>query len=189
MNPLLSLLNIILQIYLLILTLRLLLEWSGISGRNPFCRWLVKLTQLLLKPLQQILPNKSHFNWSCLVLMIVVAALQLSLLSWMARQTLPQLGGLLIATAGNLLYLASQLFFWGIIANAILSWVAMLNHQIAPLQEVLYYLTRPLLQPAQKIIPSIGGIDFSPIPVLILLQLCNSLIAVPLITLGLGFVF
>jgi len=185
----LALINFILQLYLIILILRLCLEWSGISGRNPFCRWLVKLTQPLIKPLQRVLPSRGHFNWSCLVIMIIVAAIQLSLFTWFSLHTLPPVIGLCIAIIGNLLYLTASVFFWGIIANAILSWIGMMNHNFAPLQEALYYLTRPLLQPAQRLIPPIGGIDLSPIPVLIILQLFNSFIAAPLMAFGLSLVF
>ena len=185
---LLSLLNLILQLYLIILIVRLLLEWSGASGRNPLCRWLVKLTQPILNPLQRFLPSKGNINWSCLLVAIIVDILQLLCLSWAQMNALPQVGGLLIAALGNLLYLTATIFFWGIIANAILSWVTAMNHTFSPLQEVLYYLTRPLLKPAQKIIPPIGGIDLSPIPVLLLLQLFKGFVATPLIVSGFGMV-
>lgn len=180
------LLNLILQLYLIILILRLVLEWSGVSGRNPFCRWLVKLTQPLINPIKTFVRSQGSVNWACVIIILIIDILQLLVLSWNNWQALPNIGGLLIAAVGNFLYLTATIFFWGIIINAIISWIATMNQGFPPLQEILYYLTRPLLKPAQKIIPPIGGIDLSPIPVLILLQLFNNFVAVRLIALGLG---
>ena len=179
-------LNLILQLYLIILILRFLLEWSGVNGHNPFCRWLVKLTQWALNPIKNFIPSRGNINWTCVIIIIIVDVLQLLILSWNNWHNLPSIVGLLIAAIGNFLYLTSTVFFWGIIANAILSWIAMMNHNFSPLQEVLYYLTKPLLKPAQKIIPPIGGLDLSPIPVLLLLHLFTNFVAIRLMVVGLG---
>ena len=182
----LSIINTILQLYLIILILRLLLEWSRASGYNPICRWLVKLTQPVLRPFQFMLNSKGYFNWPCLVVIVIINALQLCSLMWANMQTLPSISHLAIAIVGNTLYFIATIFFWGIIIHAIISWIAMINHSTSPLHEVLYYLTKPLLAPAQRIIPPIGGIDISPVPVLILLQLFTRFIITPLIAFGLS---
>ncbi len=182
----LSVINLISQFYLIILMLRLLLEWTGASGHNLICHWLVKFTQPVLQPLQSILTSKGHFNWSCLLVIVLISTLQLLLLIWINKQTLPNIGHLAIAVVGNLCYLTARIFFWGIIAYVILNWISIVNHSTTPLQEALYYLTKPLLSPAQHIIPPIGGIDLSPIPVLILLQFFIRFIATPLMVFGWG---
>lgn len=68
-----------------------------------------------------------------------------------------------------------------IIASAILSWLFafdVINHRnrfVSQLAGFLDAVTRPLLEPFRRIIPPLGGIDISPIVVLLLLQFANVL--------------
>ena len=64
-----------------------------------------------------------------------------------------------------------NLFFFAIIIRAIMSWFRPDHHH--PMNIVLIQLTEPLLAPARRIIPSISGMDLSPIAVLILLQVIS----------------
>src|SRR6218665_2053929 len=85
------------------------------------------------------------------------------------------------------------LMIWFIIASAILSWLFafdVINHRnrfVNQLASFLDAITRPLLEPFRRIIPPLGGIDISPIAVLLLLQfvriLFNNSAAGPLIEL------
>jgi len=69
-----------------------------------------------------------------------------------------------------------SLMIWFIIASAILSWLFafdIVNHRnrfVSQLAAFLDGMTRPLLEPFRRIIPSLGGIDVSPIVVLLLLN-------------------
>ncbi|NOX60582.1 MAG: YggT family protein [Chloroflexi bacterium] len=62
---------------------------------------------------------------------------------------------------------------WAIIIRILLSWVRIntSNPVVYRLMEILYQITEPILAPARQIIPPMGGMDFSPIIVLILLSL------------------
>ena len=63
-----------------------------------------------------------------------------------------------------------------IVASAILSWLFafdVINHRNRFVNQIAAFLdaiTRPLLEPFRRIIPPLGGIDVSPIVVLLLLQ-------------------
>ena len=84
-----------------------------------------------------------------------------------------------------------QLMIWFIIASAIRSWVFafdVINHRNRFVSQIAGFLdavTRPLLEPFRRIIPTLGGIDISPIVVLLLLNfariLFNNSAAGPLI--------
>lgn len=73
------------------------------------------------------------------------------------------------------------LMVWFIIIQAILSWLFafdVINHRnrfVNQLSNFLDALTRPLLEPFRRIIPSLGGIDVSPIVVLLLLNFARIL--------------
>jgi YggT family protein len=74
-----------------------------------------------------------------------------------------------------------SLMIWFIIASAILSWLFafdVINHRnrfVSQLAAFLDAVTRPLLEPFRRIIPSLGGIDVSPIVVLLLLNFARIL--------------
>ena len=74
-----------------------------------------------------------------------------------------------------------QLMIWFIIASAILSWLFafdVINHRnrfVSQLAGFLDAVTRPLLEPFRRIIPTLGGIDISPIVVLLLLNFARIL--------------
>ena len=74
-----------------------------------------------------------------------------------------------------------NLMIWFIIAQAILSWLVAFdvvnyrNRFVYSVGSFLEQITRPLLEPFRRIIPSLGGIDVSPIVVILLLQFVNIL--------------
>ena len=74
-----------------------------------------------------------------------------------------------------------NLMVWFIIAQAVLSWLVAFdvvnyrNRFVYSVGSFLDQITRPLLEPFRRIIPSLGGIDVSPIVVILLLQFVNIL--------------
>jgi YggT family protein len=59
-----------------------------------------------------------------------------------------------------------------VIVQAILSWV----NPFAPLAPAIQQLTQPLLAPIRKIIPLVGGVDLSPLALILLLQILLSIL-------------
>jgi YggT family protein len=74
------------------------------------------------------------------------------------------------------LVLVIDLYIWVVIASAILSWLIAFNvvntqnRFVYSVAETLYRLTEPALRPIRSIIPNLGGIDISPV-ILILFML------------------
>jgi YggT family protein len=70
-----------------------------------------------------------------------------------------------------------DLYKWIVIAQVIMSWLVAFgvinthNRLVAQIGEVLYRLTEPALRPIRRVIPDLGGIDISPIVLLLLLWL------------------
>jgi YggT family protein len=69
-----------------------------------------------------------------------------------------------------------QLYIWIIIASAILSWLVVFNvvntrnRFVYQLGRFLEAITEPLMRPIRKVIPLIGGVDLSPIVLILGLQ-------------------
>jgi len=69
-----------------------------------------------------------------------------------------------------------DLLIWAIILSAIISWLVafdvinLRNRFVYNLARFLDAVTRPVLRPVQRIIPPLGGVDISPIIVILVLQ-------------------
>jgi YggT family protein len=90
-------------------------------------------------------------------------------------------GGLMISLI-NLVLTVINIYTWIIIAAAIMSWLIAFNvinprngivHAIG---NFLYQVTEPALRPIRNILPNLGGVDISPIVLLLLLWFISSLI-------------
>jgi YggT family protein len=73
------------------------------------------------------------------------------------------------------LVLVIDLYIWVVIASAILSWLIAFNvvntsnRFVYSVAETLYRLTEPALRPIRSIIPNLGGIDISPVILILFL--------------------
>jgi len=79
----------------------------------------------------------------------------------------------------QMITLASKLFTLLIIARVVLSWVSPDPHN--PLVRFVYRVTEPVLGPVRSLLPAMGGFDFSPILVLIGVQVLENLLVRALI--------
>jgi len=76
-----------------------------------------------------------------------------------------------------------DIFTWVVIASAIMSWLVAFgvvntrNQFIRTVVDVLYRVTEPLLRPIRRIMPNLGGVDISPVILLLLLFFLRSLLA------------
>jgi YggT family protein len=75
-----------------------------------------------------------------------------------------------------------QLYVWLLIASAVLSWliafnvVNMRNQFVSAVAEFLYRITEPLLRPIRSFLPNLGGIDLSPIVLILIIFLIERII-------------
>ena len=174
------------ELYVALLLVRLLLDWFGGKLFNPIYRFIYKFTQPPIGIVQKILPKRGNFNWACLILVFAFELIQIIVLFYFTMNHLPDFIGLLIWAFADILSLIKNIFFWGIIVFAVLSWLSAINRNYNPLQEIIGILVAPLLRPIQKILPTLGGFDLSPIVAFLGLQVINFLIIVPLLSLGQG---
>ncbi|MCX7321453.1 MAG: YggT family protein [Hyphomicrobiales bacterium] len=76
-----------------------------------------------------------------------------------------------------------DLYVWLLIASAILSWLIAFNvvntrnQFIAAIGEFLYRITEPVLAPIRRMLPSLGGLDLSPIVVILIIMFLQRVIS------------
>ena len=82
----------------------------------------------------------------------------------------------------NLISVVIQLYIWVLIASAILSWLVAFNvintrnRFVYQVGDVLYRLTEPALRPIRRIMPNLGGVDLSPVVLILLLVFLRNLL-------------
>jgi YggT family protein len=118
-----------------------------------------------------------------IVLMFLLKTLELVLIMLVSAQA-PQLLAAMAIAIPELIGLAINFFLFAILIQVILSWVN--PDSYSPLTDLLHSVTAPLLRPAQRLIPPIGGLDLSPMAVLVGLQLLKMLLIPPLQMLSAG---
>ena len=83
----------------------------------------------------------------------------------------------------NLIDTVIQLYIYVLIAAAVLSWLIAFNvvntHNrfVAMIADALWRLTEPVLAPIRRILPSLGGLDLSPVVLILLLIFLRNLLA------------
>ncbi len=91
----------------------------------------------------------------------------------------------LISALAMVINAALTLFFWAILIRVLLSWVS--PDPFNPLVQTLYRITDPVLRPVQRVIPPLGGLDLSPIVVLVALEFLRRVLIGSLHQLTYGF--
>lgn len=172
-NPLVFIINTLFNFYILVLMLRLILQWVRANFYNPVAKFLVTITQPLLHPLRRSLPPIGNLDTASIVLLLALTIVKLTIVSSLILGT-PSLSLLFLASAGDLIGLVFEIFKISIILQAILSWVAPTAY--SPITTLLYSLNEPLLRPARNVIPPVGGLDLSPLIVLVGLQIASMFI-------------
>lgn len=168
--------NVVLGLYTAAVMLRFLLQWVRADFYNPICQAIVKITNPLLLPLRRIVPGWRGLDFAAVVLVVISQAVNVILVLLLVGIPLaaPWVIWWLFL---KIIFVLVNLYFVTILVEAILSWTsAGPRHPVASL---LWSVNAPLLRPARRLIPPIGGLDLSPLVVLILLQVINILLPLP----------
>lgn len=168
-KSLLLVVNTVFSVYIMIIMLRFLLQWVKADFYNPACQFLMKLTNPLLIPLRRIIPGFFGLDCAAIVLMIILQSL--ALLANMLILGYPLSALIIVAAIIKLVQLLINVFFFAILIRVVLSWVS--PHNYHPMTTLVNQLTDPLLMPARRIIRPVSGFDFSPLVVMLTLQVVS----------------
>jgi YggT family protein len=82
----------------------------------------------------------------------------------------------------DVILIVLNLYIWLLIAAAVLSWLVAFNvvntrnQFVAMVGDFLYRITEPLLAPIRRIMPNLGGIDVSPVILILIIILIENII-------------
>lgn len=154
--------------------LRLYMQYQRIpmSARsgNPLGRFVFALTDWLVLPLRRVIPSLGRWDMASLVATFLLEVAQFSLL-WLMGMGGSYVSVLILAAFG-VVRLAISSLTGLVIVYAVLSWLQ--THTV--LTDVIERLCAPPLMPIRRVVPLVGGVDLSPLVLLVLLQVAAILL-------------
>ena len=163
------LIQTLLTLALLAIVLRFLLQLARADFYNPISQFLARLTNPLVLPLRRVVPSLGGLDLSSLLLALVLQMAAIVALLALNGVGPPNIGLLLVWSVLGVAGLVVNIYFFALLAMIILSWIAPTSRHPALL--LLFQLTEPLMAPFRKMLPNMGGLDFSPILVFILINI------------------
>lgn len=172
MEALIYLLRFAFDALLMILIMRVWLQWVKADFYNPLSQFIVKVSNPLVIPLRRIIPGIGGIDLATILIAYLVATLKFVTLAALSGESL----GLLAFYIGLLVLLKQVgfLLFVLMIIMAIMSWVV--QGYNATLM-VLSQLTEPFLSPIRKVIPNMGGLDLSMLLAFLAMNVINILLS------------
>jgi YggT family protein len=176
-NPATFLVQVVFGLYATLVLLRFLLQLTRADFYNPLSQFIVKATKPALNPLRRIIPGVSGMDLAALVLAwLVIGVEQLAILGLGGFGFQP-LAALLLAIP-EMISLIINIFLFAILIQVIISWINPGSYN--PAISLIHNLTEPLLAPVRSRMPEMGGLDLSPMVVMIGLVILEMLLIPPI---------
>ncbi|PCJ28233.1 MAG: YggT family protein [SAR86 cluster bacterium] len=165
-------------IYLLAVLLRFLLQVAKADFYNPISQAVIKITDPLVRIFRTFIPGYKGIDFSTLIVALVVEAVGICGLILLYGGTIPGPGYIITWSFVGVIYFMINIYYYAIIGSIIMSFVMMFsgNMNPHPILKLIWQLTEPVMGPVRKIIPPMGGMDFSPIFIFIVIQLLENFI-------------
>ncbi|WP_374510374.1 YggT family protein [Niveibacterium sp.] len=159
-----------------LLLVRALMRWQRLSFINPLGHFILATTDWVVVPMQKLFGSRSGLDLSCIVPAWLIECLVIAvvlLLKGVFSDPAALVGTVLVTGSVAFLISLVRLIMMVVIVAAVLSWV----NPRAPIAPLVNGLCRPFLLPLQRRIPPIGGVDLSPLVLLLILQVLVYLLA------------
>jgi YggT family protein len=165
------LLETVFHLFVLAALLRFYMQALRAPFRNPIAQFIAAITDFAIKPLRRVVPGLMGLDLASFLVAWIAEFILVLLLYWLSGAPAFPSGGifsvLLFTAFLRLLRLSLYLLIAAVFIQAILSWV----NPYHPITPFFNALTQPFLKPLRRMIPIVGGVDLTPLVILILCQL------------------
>jgi len=152
--------------------LRLYMQYQripmSVRSGNPLAKFIFAVTDWLVLPLRRVIPSVGRWDMASLVGAFLVQLAQFVILWALTGMTASMLSVMVLAAFG-LVRMAISGMTGLVIIYAILSWVQ--TQSVGA--DFLERLVMPVLIPIRRVVPLVGGIDLSPLVLLLILQVAG----------------
>ncbi|MCH8256991.1 MAG: YggT family protein [Proteobacteria bacterium] len=162
-------------IYFILIMVRFLMQVARVDFYNPLCQGIVKVTDPAIKPLRRILPTVRGVDFATLTVAFIVQliAVVLVMLIVGGYPFLPEYIAWVFLGMFSIIF---DIYFFALLVMVISSWIAPYSNH--PALSLINQLTEPLCKPARKLLPPMGGIDFSIILVFVFISLIDNFLVI-----------
>lgn len=172
-DPLTFVVTLALRVAALIFLFRFILQAARASFYNPFCEGIVRITDPVLNPLRQVLRPYRNLDFASFAT------------AWVAHMAAAAIFAVSVGAPLNVLYILNDslhstlslvvwIFLIAIFLSIVMSWIA--PNVYSPAANVAREVAEPLLSPARRILPPLGGLDLSPMITVAVLLVIESFV-------------
>ena len=168
-------------LYTFVLMLRFLMQVSRADYYNPICQAIVKLTDPPVRPFRKVLPSVYGVDFATLGVGFVVQLIAVMLIMSLVDRPVFDLRYVAWVLLG-LFAIILRIYFFALLISVIVSWIA--PGSAHPAINLINQITEPICVPARKLLPPMGGIDFSIILGFVFINIIQNILVVrPLVDL------
>jgi len=162
-------------LYVILIMLRFLMQVARVDYYNPISQGIVRITDPAIRPMGKILPTVHGVNFATLAVAFFVQLIAVMLIMMLSNG--PIFHPLYIAwVLVGLFSLIFDIYFFALIVMVIASWIAPASGH--PALTLVHQLTEPLCAPARKLLPPMGGLDFSIILVFVFITVIDQILVI-----------
>ena len=177
------LIEVLFGLFATLFVLRVALPLARANFYNPICQFVYRSTHPVVTPLRRVLRPVGRFETSAALMAWLIVTLKV----WAVYALLGRgvgLGAALVIGFADTLGLVLRILFALILVRVILSFIQPAGH--SPALPIILQLTEPLLGGLRRMLPNLGGLDFSPLVAMLLISLSRVLIIAPITDFGLA---
>ena len=177
-NAVAQIFNTIAGLYLLFVVARFLLQVAKADFYNPISQAVFKVTDPMVRLFRGFIPGYRGIDFSSLFLAFVIQFVAISVTIFLYSGAIPSLSFIVTWSFVGVLNFIILFYYYALIASIVMSFVMMFsgNMNPHPILLLVWQITEPIMSPVRRIIPPMGGLDFSPIFIFLIIGLIRNFI-------------
>jgi YggT family protein len=152
--------------FVMLLLARFHFQWLRVPFRNPVGEFVLAATSWMVMPVRRVIPGLAGLDLATLLLAWLVQGLGV----WVKASIVgaePSILAIAGIAALDLVRYSLYLLVFAILVQVLFSWI----NPYAPMAPVFNAVTAPFLRPLRRFIPPLGGIDLTPLVLLVVIQI------------------
>ena len=177
-NAIAQIFNTIAGLYLLFVVARFLLQVAKADFYNPISQAVFKATDPMVRIFRNFIPGYRGIDFSSLILAFVVQFIAIPVTIFLYGGSIPSVSFIITWSFIGVINFIVLFYYYALIASIVMSFIMMFsgNMNPHPILLLVWQITEPIMSPVRRIIPPMGGLDFSPIFIFLIIGLIRNFI-------------